>query len=66
MPLPTRNSPAPPAPSVPPIAVESPNAPSPSPSASSAGRGREVRASANRPGLFELLVNRILQAFLNF
>lgn len=68
-PQPTRNSPAPPAPSVSPVAVSTPNTPvaSPSPSPNLAGQGREVRSAGGRqPGLFELLVNRILQAFLNF
>ena len=66
-PQPTRNSPAPPAPSVPPAVAQSPNAPSPSPSAGPAeGGGVELRPTQHKPGLLELIVNRILQAFLNF
>lgn len=66
-PAPTRNAPAPPAPSVPPVVAPSPNSPSPSPVLSPTPKaGVEVRPAPSRPGLLELIVNRILQAFLNF
>ncbi|HEX6488120.1 MAG TPA: CAP domain-containing protein [Candidatus Dormibacteraeota bacterium] len=71
-PVPTRNSPGQPAPSVPPVVQETPNTPvvtsaSPSPgSGAPAAGGVEITSPSNQPGLFELVVDRILQAFLNF
>jgi len=66
-PQPTRNSPAPPAPSVPPVVVPTPASPSPNPSPTVAGgAGVELRPAHSQPGLLELIVNRIVQAFLNF
>lgn len=67
-PQPTRNSPAPPLPSAAPVITPSPNLPaaSPTPSPGTGASGVEVQQTSAQPGLFELVVNRILQAFLNF
>ncbi len=64
-PQPPPNSPAPPAPSVPPAVAPAPNSPSPSPPPAGPA-GVELRPAQSQPGLLELIVNRILQAFLNF